>query len=438
MAGDHQLLVGGDDVTSNARPGTRDEHLSTGICLGVEIETEPGQAPGHRLANGGCVLADAGREDEPVDTIASLTALSIIAGGCNAGPEARMQPPAGPNIPPGTPVGPGEPTSSDPPPTAKYAGVYAAVAPLDLTQNGVLPGVLGPALNALIELHDHPGQAILDIIVIANIPTVSDLVKNMPQLLKDILSGALDKLITDEVYANVPVVEQITNIISGITELAKTIDVHNTLTVHTPKADGTATIDQQVTDVGFKLLGASTVVAFDAKEKMMAFTAMPGSVKAHANAPVADADLSLGGGKMTLPFGELLLQAAGPLIFSQFGGATDLKGALNNLVDCASAAQSISDDLGGYLSPSVIQTICTSALDAIANSVTNSIDNITLNDVQVSGGTALLLDVSQSKPTADYQSDRVSQGKWDWSFTVAGSTVKVPSTFSGDRVGDAQ
>lgn len=371
--------------------------------------------------------------------IATMTALSILSGGCSSGPEARMQPPAtGPGNPPGTPLGPGEPTSSDPPPSAKYAGVYAAVAPIDLTQNGVLPGVLGPALSALIELHDHPGQAILDIIAIANIPTVSDLVKNMPQILKDILSGALDKLITDEVYANVPVVEQITNIISGITELAKTMELHNSLTVHTPKADGTATIDQQVTDVGFKLLNNSTVVTFDAKEQMMAHTAMPGTVTAHANAPVADADLTLGGGKMTLPFGELLLQAAGPLLFNQFGGATDLKGALNNLVDCASAAQSISDDLGGYISPAVVQTICTSALDAIANSVTTSIDNITLNDVQISAGSATLLDVSQSKPTADYQSDRLAQGKWNWSFTVAGSTVTVPSTFSGDRIGDAQ
>jgi hypothetical protein len=165
---------------------------------------------------------------------------------------------------------------------------------------------------------------------------------------------------------------------------------------------------------------------------------MPGTVKAHANAPVADADLALGGGKMTLPFGQLLLQAAGPLVFGQFGGATDLKGALHNLVDCASAAQSISDDLGGYLSPALINTLCTSALDAIAKNVTDQIDGIVFNDVQISAGTAYLLDVSQSKPTADYQSDVVSQGKWSWSFTVSGTTVTVPSTFAGDRVGDAQ
>jgi hypothetical protein len=371
--------------------------------------------------------------------IASLTVLSLVSGGCGAGPEAPTAPAPAPSPDqPGTPQGPGEPINNTPPPTAKYAGVYAAVAPIDLTQNGVLPGVLGPALGALIELHDHPGKAILDIVAIANIPTVSDLVKNMPSFLKDILSSLLDKLIIDEVYANVPVVDQITNIISGITELAKTVEIHNALTVHAPAKDGTAMIDQQVTDVGFKLLDKSTVVAFNAAEKLMAHTAMPGTVKAHANAPVADADLTLGGGKMTLPFGELLLQAAGPLLFGQFGGATDLKGALNNLVDCAGHAQSISDDLGGYLSPQLVTTLCTAALGALADGVTSKIDSITLNDVQVSGGTAYLLDVSQSKPQVDYQSDRVAQGKWDWSFTVAGASVKVPSVFGGDRIGDAQ
>jgi hypothetical protein len=371
--------------------------------------------------------------------IASFTVLSLVAGGCGAGPEARTQPtptPA-PDMP-GTPQGPGEVNNPTPAPTAKYSGVYSALAPIDLTQNGVLPGVIGPALGALIELHDHPGKAILDIVAIANIPTVSDLVKNMPSFLKDILSSLLDKLIIDEVYANVPVVDQITNIISGITELAKTVEIHNALTVHAPAKDGTAMIDQQVTDVGFKLLDKSTVVAFNAAEKLMAHTAMPGTVKAHANAPVADADLTLGGGKMTLPFGELLLQAAGPLLFGQFGGATDLKGALNNLVDCAGHAQSISDDLGGYLSPQLVTTLCTAALGALADGVTSKIDSITLNDVQVSGGTAYLLDVSQSKPQVDYQSDRVAQGKWDWSFTVAGASVKVPSVFGGDRIGDAQ
>jgi len=377
------------------------------------------------------------RPNLKLTTFATLTAFAFVAG-CGAGPEAHMPGPGGPNEPPGTPQGPGEPISPTPAKTAKYAGVYSAVAPIDLTQNGVLPGVLGPALSALIELHDHPGKAIIDIIVIAGIPTVSDAVKNLPGFLKDILSTLLDKLIKDQVYANVPVVEQVANVISGITELAKTIEIHNSLTLHTPAADGSAALEQQVTDVGFKLLSKSTVVSFNANEKAMAHSNMPGAVKAHANAPVADADLTLAGGKMTLPFGELLMQAAGPLLFSQFGGATDLKGALNNLVPCKAAAQSISDGLGGALSPQLVESVCVAALSVVADTVSNQINAIVFKDVQITGGTAWLLDVSTAKPKEDYQSDRVAQGKWDWNFTVAGATVKVPSIFEGDRIGDAQ
>ena len=342
---------------------------------------------------------------------------------------------------PGTPEGPGETIGQPPPPpTSKYSGVYGTVAPLDFTQNGVLPGVIGPALGALIELHDHPGQAILDIIAIANIPTVSDAVAEHAVVpASDLLSSLLDKLIIDEVYANVPVVDQITGIISGITELAKTMDVHSSLTVHTPKADGTTAIDHQVTDVGFTLLGNSTVVAFDANEKAMAHTALAGTVKAHANAPVADADLTLDGGKMTLPFGELLLQAAGPLLFGQFGGATDLERRAREPrrlrgprpVDLRRARRLPLAGAGAER--------CAPARSAsLADQVTSRIDGIVLDDVQVSGGTAYLLDVSQSKPKADYQSDRIAQGKWSWSFTVAGGTATVPSTFAGDRIGDAQ
>lgn len=378
------------------------------------------------------------RPNLKLTAFATLAAFALVTG-CGAQPEARM--PGAPGTPsqPGTPDNPGEPIPQNPPaPTAKFAGVYQVVAPIDLTQDGVLPGVLGPMLGALIELHDHPGKALLDIVANANIPTVSDAVKGLPSVVRDVLSNLLDKLIVDQVYGNVPVVEQITNIISGITELAKTIDIHNTLTVHTPAADGSAKVEQQVTDVGFKLLNKQTVVAFDADEKKAAFSAMPGTITPHANAPVADADLTLAGGQMTLPFGQLMLQAAGPLIFSQFGGATDLKGALNNLVPCHDAAQAISDALDGYLSAALVEQICVAAVGAVADTVTNQIDQIQLKDVQVTDAKAFLLDVSQAKPQTDYQADRIADGKWTWSFSLAGSTIKVPSTLAGDRVGDAQ
>jgi hypothetical protein len=40
-------------------------------------------------------------------------------------------------------------------------------------------------------------------------------------------------------------------------------------------------------------------------------------------------------------------------------------------------------------------------------------------------------------PKTDYQSDRLSEGKWTWHFDVSGGTADVPSTFMGDRTGVA-
>ncbi|MDB4964570.1 MAG: hypothetical protein JWN44_259 [Myxococcales bacterium] len=368
---------------------------------------------------------------------ATLTAFAFVAG-CSAEPEARMPgTPAGPSEP-ATPQGPGEPIPQAPAPKAKYAGVYSAIAPLDLTQKGVLPGVLGPTLDALTNLKDHPGKAVIELIIAANISPVSGFVDGLPGIVKTGLEAALDYVIKEQLYKNVAVLDQIATIVSGIADLSKTIEIHNSLTIHTPAADGTVNIEQQVTDVGFRLLSKSTVVAFNANEKKMAFTGMPGALKAHANAPVADADLTLGGGKMTLPFGELLLQAAGPLLFSQFGGATDLAGALKNLLPIHDLAVQIAGVLPSGVSVATIESALNAGVGILAGAVTNKINEIVFKDVQVSAGAAVMLDVSQALPKEDYQSDRIAQGKWDWSFTVAGTTVKVPSVFEGDRIGDAQ
>src|SRR5207253_5471032 len=101
----------------------------------------------------------------------TLTALAVAVSGCNdaAGrmqeqPTPSPQPQPQPNPDPnGTPTNPDPqpmPTPAAPAPVANYSGVYEVVAPLDFTQNGVLPGVVSPVLGGLSDLHDHPGKAL--------------------------------------------------------------------------------------------------------------------------------------------------------------------------------------------------------------------------------------------------------------------------------------
>ncbi|HEX4458295.1 MAG TPA: hypothetical protein VIA18_10020 [Polyangia bacterium] len=356
--------------------------------------------------------------------------------GCSAGAGAPNEPPvSSPDLGSGNDGGITIPPVTQP--TADYAGVYGTVTPIDLTQSGVLPGAIGPALAALTELHDHPGQAIVDFVCAANIPTLSSALNALPSFVRDLLAGLLDKLITDDLYANVPVADHLASIISGISQLANSMAIRQTLTVHTPDANGNVKIDQQLTSIGFTLLNQTSVVLLDADAQLQAQATLTGTITPHANAPIADADLTLAGGDMTLPLGQLMLDAASPLLFAPFG-AVDLQGALTTIVPCQAAAQTISDGIDGLLSPSTIAAVCTAALDIVAGAVTTEIDKLVLTHVSVGDGAATLLDVSVARPQIDYQSDTIANGKWTWSFMLAGQSLAVPSTLAADRVGTAQ
>lgn len=371
--------------------------------------------------------------------IATLTAFTFCAAGCNGDigtSHLPGNPPStGGGSGPGTAPNPDNPTpapSPTPAPQPVFSGVYEVSAPLDFTQNGVLPGLLGPALSGLSELHDHPGDAILTIAKGANIPVVSGILNKIPSFLESVLAGLLDKLIIDNVYNGSPVVDQITNIIMGITELSKKIDVQDQLTIHAPGANGQATVDEKLTAVTFTLLGKQQMVTFTTGKTVQSSATITPLANGYA-----DADLSLGAAQLSLPIGDLLLQAAGPLLFSQFGGAKDLGGALKNLVPCSSFAQTLSDGLGGIISVSEADALCQGALGAVASIVEQKIKAVTFDSIKVDGGQGKLYDQSQSSPQYDYQSDRIAEGKWTWQFAVNGSTIGVPSTFAGDRTGTA-
>jgi hypothetical protein len=213
--------------------------------------------------------------------------------------------------------------------------------------------------------------------------------------------------------------------------------VHDTITVHTPAADGSVKIDQQVTSVDFTLFGMKQPASIPADALSSALSHMNGKVTPHANKPVADADLSIEAATFTIPIGSLMLEAAGPLLFNQFGGATDLNGALNNLVPCASFGQTLADNSGGALDNTVGTKLCTAALGIVAAGVTLELSKVTLDSVLVDGATAKLYDTSMKVPVVDHQSDRLAEGVWNWHFTVSGGTAVVPSSFSGDRTGTA-
>jgi hypothetical protein len=377
------------------------------------------------------------RSSLKLTVFATMTAFTIA---CSGNPSA-----------PGVPGSPSTPSDNNPPidgntdptnnpaaPTASYSGVYDVVTPLDFTQGGVLPGIAGPALGALSELHDHPGDALYTFLAGTNIPYLSDILNKVPDFLRDALTGALDGLITKNVYASYPIVDEITSVVEGIAEISKKADLHDQITIHTPAADGTAQIEHQLNAADFTLLGSKTSVHFSTGAKAKALQKVTGIITPHRIAPVADADITMQGGTFSLPMGELILGAAGPLLFSEFGGASDLSGALINLVPCDAFGQDISDAVDNVIPKSDVVTLCQGALTLVATEVETQVKQLNMDGVVLSSSSGKLYDASIKKPTPDYQSDRLAEGTGSWTFTVSGSSATVPTTLAGDRVADAK
>jgi hypothetical protein len=330
---------------------------------------------------------------------------------------------------------PPAPEQAPPAPTPSYSGIYDTSTPIDLSKNGVLPPAIGASLKGLSELHDKPGSALLYILENSNIPYISDGMKQIPDIVVSALGGLLDGLIKNNLYKGYPVVDEVANVIQGITQLATQIQVYDRITVHTPDTTGAINVDHQLMAVEFEMLGQKAKVPFPTAANGTAHT--KGTLKAGPSAPVADADITADAATFSLPLGNLLLQAAGPLLFTKFGSATDLGGVLKEVVPCQSFGDSLSNATNNFLDPSLGTGLCNAALDVVASLVTSEINKITLDNVKVDGITAKLYDISTAKPNLDYQSDRLAEGKWNWTFTIGSASATVPTTFAGDRTGDA-
>jgi hypothetical protein len=67
VAGDHQFLVGGNDVASDPRSIGGDPPGSLCIGFGIKLEAKPGEPRCHGFTNGRRVLTDARGKDEAID-----------------------------------------------------------------------------------------------------------------------------------------------------------------------------------------------------------------------------------------------------------------------------------------------------------------------------------------------------------------------------------
>jgi len=355
-------------------------------------------------------------------------------------------PEPGPGEMPGEQGKPPKPSPSPGPsaaPSATYSGAYAGVSPIDLTQSGILPGVLGPILDSLSTLHTCPGVSLIKLIHIvepdwldynwsnpaSGCPTTS----NFAGIL---LSGALNSLIVAQVYQNPngsfsPVVDKIAAITQGISEMFKKIEIRERITIGTPDQAMAVQVEQQVTHVAFTVFGTQSVAPLAANTLPAAYAKTPGSLAPRVAPPVADANLTFEPApSMVIPVGQLAWDNLAPIIFVPIAGQTTLAATLTTLVDCHGMAVSLSSNATfGFIS-GAFEGFCTAALIGVAGAVEAAVKDIKLEGAQVDRVSGVLYDVSADRPQIDYVSDQIAEGTVTWRF--AGENI--PATLTAKRI----
>jgi hypothetical protein len=396
-------------------------------------------------------------------TLALTSALALSLAACNASPTGPTEPGggSGPTGPTGGSGGGGGGGGGGPiegPATAKYNGVYSVSTRIDLGQAGALPSGITTAINILANIRTSPTTAVINLIESLNVGVVNqvfgficpngvlDASGNLDCGVLKAFAPFLDDLIDDQVYQQYDWANKVAIIGSGIGNLAKKIDLNDDITVNTPSPDGTANITQIIKSTRFATCftspcppNSSTTVSLSAASLPGATWTGKGKVTPAANAPIADADITIEDAIFDIPIGELLLKAAGPLIYKQFGGAMTLQQALVNIVPCATLAAELDNAIpDGLATPAAVQQGCEAVLGLAASQVEQQINGLKLNDATTSMTTAKLWDASVAVPATDYQSDRMANGKWKWTFKVGTGTSSIDATFEGDRTGAAQ
>jgi hypothetical protein len=353
-------------------------------------------------------------------------AISLV-GACNTPSTAPVPPPMAPP-PMGPPQAPELPPgmTTQPQQKANYSGVYTADAAIDLTRQGVL-GDFSAVLDGLSMLHNDPGRAIFEI------AKADGNTKAVPSFLDSLFEALLTQEIR-RVYLTNGAADDLSYALMGLGELARSVSLQNRVTIHKPDASMNVQVEEQITALALHALGGALTLPVPAAAQAQAIARMPGMIVAHANAPVADADIKFSTGSLKLPIGSLIAEAFNRLILQPYWGVSDLKLLFARIIPCDAVGVNVAIGLNmPEIGAEVVADLCRAGLIALGAKLTDKIANLSL-DAQVNNASATLYDVSQSRPHVDYQSDSWAGGIWTWHI----GTADLPLTFSGDRIADAQ
>lgn len=254
------------------------------------------------------------------------------------------------------------PAPTPAPPAARWpAGTFAVRTQLDAATAGLLGDRLAASVLLLTELDTHPGHALLSLAAVQGLPAVATL-RKVPRL-----GAKLEAHLDDAVRADAPAgAARFATLTRDLLALTRVLELSSTLAVDAPTA-GTATATHGLRGLAFTRADRRIDVP------------VPGGLvdRVPPTAPVLATDgaaLTLGPHAFALPYGAMLLTAAGPLVFEPLGGPT-LRTALAAQLGCPRVAARLAAtcELGICVRDAVPEAslvdVCDRAVAALADAV---------------------------------------------------------------------
>lgn len=258
--------------------------------------------------------------------------------------------------PAGRAAAPPAPAPAPAPPAPRWpTGTFDVRTELDAATAGLLGDRLSATALLLTELDTHPGRALLSLAAVQGLPAVRTL-RKVPRL-----GGKLEAALDAAVAGDAP--DRFAGLTREVLALTRVIEVGTTLAVGGAD-DGEATAVHTLRALAFTIADRRIEVPVPA--------AAVDAVRPTNPAVATDgAALTLGTHAFTVPYGEMLLTAAGPLVFARWGGPT-LPAALAAQVDCPRVAARLAAtcELKACLRDAVpeaaLATLCDQAVAALA------------------------------------------------------------------------
>jgi hypothetical protein len=353
----------------------------------------------------------------------------VACGGADASPSVDERPPSGAS-------GAGTGGSVRPP---AAPGTYQVESSFDLSAAALAPEATVANVRLLRSLHDDPMGTFVHVLDEAGVPLVHELRDALPDVLEDEVGGWFNDALLNRSVEGQSVGAEL-DLLLG---MADTTLVRFDLLTDLSLREGTAPAGSEAPStavhafrgIRYDFLGGRLPVEVlrfvDERTPIVTETELPARITA---AGAGDARLELGDHAFGVPYGQYAFAALDRAASERYG--VPLRGALGQLVGCASVAHSVAAKCVGFACvghEGELTALCESGLDHVVEKIRAGFQSYDFDAVRLRAGHAELRDVPAPDGTRDGRIDSIAAGVWDAAIDIGQGPREVRATFTGRR-----